>query len=380
MSRKGENIYKRKDGRWEGRYIKSRSEAGKAQYGYIYAKSYREIKKKLAQAINAHENTILPGAAPNNQSITFQTIAAEWFALRQPQVKESTSIKYHNLLNSYMLPALGEISLEQLSHEYVESYCNELLRTGGVKKDGLSPKTISDILSIMRNIFKYAENTGRMTKCNACSINIKQVDKEMRILSCNEQERLCQYLYANQNAYNIGILICLFTGLRIGEICALQWEDVSLAEQTIYVHQTMQRIQTPKSSEKKTKIMVTTPKSNCSIRTIPLPNGLIEIIANFNHSSSGFFLTGSLQTFVEPRTMQNHFQRVLEKCSIERVNYHVLRHTFATRCIEFGFDVKSLSEILGHANVNITMNKYVHPSLELKRKNMQRLSVLFTVK
>jgi len=160
---------------------------------------------------------------------------------------------------------------------------------------------------------------------------------------------------------------------------ALQWEDISFSENIIHVHQTMQRIQCNEDNTK-TKIIITTPKSPCSIRCIPIPSELVSIIQMHKQCSHGFVLTNSVQQYIEPRTMQNRFKYALEQASIDTANYHALRHTFATRCIELGFDVKSLSEILGHATVNITMNRYVHPSMELKKENMQRLSSLFPVK
>ena len=171
----------------------------------------------------------------------------------------------------------------------------------------------------------------------------------------------------------------MFTGLRIGEICALRWEDVSFSEQTIYVHNTLQRIQDRTGEDKKTKIVITTPKSSCSIRIIPLPDTLVDVLLSHKEVSIGYVMTNS-ESYIEPRTMQNHFKSALKKSGIESANFHAIRHTFATRCIELGFDVKSLSEILGHATVNITMNRYVHPTLEMKKENMQRLSSLLAVK
>lgn len=379
MPRKGENIYKRKDGRWEGRYIKSRSPNGKALYGYVYSKSYRDVKAKLAQAISSNTRTRQDNS-PSNGVKSFDNYAATWISIRRSQVKESTANKYQNLLNSYILPIIGTTPLEQMTHDYIESYCNDLLCTGGTKGTGLSPKTVSDILSLIRNILRSAANSGASLSCDVSSITIKQVSKEMRVLSRSEQERLCQYLYADLNSSNVGILVCLFTGLRIGEVCALRWEDISMSEHTLHVHQTMQRVQCADLSGQKTKIVITTPKSSCSIRTIPLPDCLMTVLQKHEHASAGYLLTGKSGSFIEPRTMQNHFKRVLANCSIADANYHSLRHTFATRCVELGFDIKSLSEILGHASVTITMNRYVHPSIELKRNNMERLSTLFAVK
>ncbi len=379
MPRKGENIYKRKDGRWEGRYIKCRTTDGKIRYGYIYAKTYREVKAKLkgvSVAIQIPETTF---PETENNEITMKEISESWFSAIQPHVKESTSVKYQNLLNSYLFPEFGELPLSSMSRDIIEAYCNKLQLTGGAKGKGLSAKTVSDILVLLRNILRFASEKGKTPVCDIRSIHIKRTFGEMRVLSRDEQKRLCRQLYSDLSAPNIGILVCLFTGIRIGEICALKWEDISLSEQTIHVHRTMQRIQTKNDFGPKTKIIITEPKSRCSIRTIPLPDDIVKIISGFCQSGTGYFLTGCEDRYIEPRTMQNHFKRVLKKSAITDANYHSLRHTFATRCIELGFDVKTLSEILGHANVNITMNRYVHPSMELKKENMQRLTTLFAV-
>ena len=378
MPRKGENIYKRKDGRWEGRYIKGRTSDGKAQYGYLYAKTYREVKAKRRCFLDALQTPALAGPQTCHD-VTVGEVSEGWFLSIRPQLKESTRVKYQNLLKSYLLPTLGELPLTRLTHNCIEAYCNELLLKGGAKGKGLSAKTVSDVLILLRSILRFAAERGYALACDARSIQIKIQPKEMRVFNRTEQSRLCQYLYANLNAPNLGILICLFTGLRLGEICALRWEDISLSERTIHVHQTMQRIQTGCAAGPRTKVIVTTPKSPCSIRTIPLPDDIAAVIAGVRSSAIGYFLTGREDQSIEPRTMQNHFKRVLNACAIDTANYHTLRHTFATRCVELGFDVKTLSEILGHASINITMNRYVHPSMELKRENMQRLSVLIAV-
>lgn len=166
----------------------------------------------------------------------------------------------------------------------------------------------------------------------------------------------------------------------MGEICALRWNDISFSEQVIYVHQTLQRVQDKSNSGRKTRVIITTPKSSCSIRYIPIPDAIIKTLEIARSDATGYLLTNSNTKFAEPRTMQNRFKLALKEADIEPANFHALRHTFATRCVELGFDVKSLSEILGHATVNITMNRYVHPTLELKKENMKKLSSLLAVK
>lgn len=384
MPRKGENIYKRKDGRWEGRYIKARISGQKSKYGYVYAATYREVKRKLLEAsISATPvDNVTPPKLKSENILFFEAVAANWLEQLKPQVKESTYNKYRNLLESYILTELGKVILTEITQSIVETHCNSLLQYGGKKKTGLSAKTVSDVLSVIRSVLRFSNKSGISISLNLQSIKFKQSVEEMRVLSRNEQERLCRYLFSDLNAVNMAILVCLFTGIRIGEVCALQWEDISLSEQTIHIHQTMQRVQNKGMAgvQQKTRIVVTTPKSACSIRTIPIPEALIESILQHKTSPTGYFLTNSRLDYIEPRVLQGRFKQVLKHCAIDSANYHALRHTFATRCIELGFDVKTLSEILGHASVNITMNRYVHPSMELKKENMSRLSNLIAVK
>lgn len=394
MSKRGENIYKRKDGRWEGRYIKDRTAAGKAVYGYVYARSYKETRLKLQDAVQMMR---LPAAVQPAETklVHFHTLAEEWFSHIRPLAKESTYRKYWNLWNSYICPELGEMRFVDITQDVLEDCCNALLTSGGQSGNGLSAKTVSDALSLIRNIFRYFAGRKFPIPCDTRAVMVKQTTKEMRIFSLNEQKVLCSYIRSDLNMRNVGVLLCLLTGIRVGEVCALRWEDISFQEKTMHIHQTMQRIQVDslgradvyeeegrldgQKAESRTKIIVTTPKSKCSIRTIPIPEELFLILQAVRGSASGYFLTGSEKNWVEPRTMQNHFKKLLKCCEIEDANYHALRHTFATRCVELGFDVKSLSEILGHASVNITMNRYVHPSMQLKQANMQRLSEMILV-
>ena len=383
MARIGRNLYKRKDGRWEGRYIKSHNEAGKPIYGSVYAKSYREAREKLNQAKAAEANVNIKEpkeATITAKTDTFQDVAQKWWESIQPRIKESTSVKYFNLLESYIKPVLGEIPINSITTDCIETYCTNLLNKGGANQKGLSPKTVMCVLSVIRTVLDYANQNGVTSFCDTNGIKVRQKNQEMQVFSQIEQDKLCRYICSNPTPTNLGILICLLTGLRIGEVCALRWEDISLTEQTIYVHQTMQRIQDIASAKKKTKVIVTTPKSDCSIRTIPIPDDLAKIIQVQGALDGGYFLTGSNDKFLEPRTMENRFKRLLDAVGIEPKNFHCLRHTFATRCVELGFDVKTLSVILGHASVNITMNRYVHPSMNMKKENMQRVSIPYLVK
>lgn len=379
MPRKGENIYKRKDGRWEGRYIKGRDQFGKAQYGYVYAKSYRELKAKLKNIVPANKKE--SDTLKKKTVLSFECIAQEWLQTKKAYVKESTFMRYSYLLEKYILPSLGDYAISDIQNQDINNFSSILLSSGGIHNAGLSTKTASDIVCLVKSIMKYAVSNGNNVYYNGDLTSIKQQSKEMRILSKKEQEIITNNLIDSEDLRDIGILICLYTGIRVGELCALRWQDISLVEKTISVRNTLQRvkIQDP-VDDCKTKILISSPKSQCSLRTIPVPNEIMVLIQNQISKKESFLLTGTSEKFIEPRTMQNHFQKVLKSNSIQKANFHCLRHTFATRCVEVGFDVKSLSEILGHANVNITMNRYVHPTMDLKRENMERLSSLFAVK
>lgn len=185
-------------------------------------------------------------------------------------------------------------------------------------------------------------------------------------------------LVNNLDQTALGILISMFTGIRIGELCALTWKDISLENNTIRIQRTMQRIQTPDDAAK-TKVFILEPKSSSSVREIPIAKVLREYLEQ-QQKKEGYVLSGKVYKYVEPRTVQNRFKGIMKNCNIDNASFHTLRHTFATRCIEIGFDIKSVSEILGHANVNITLNRYVHPSMDSKQKNMDMLSDLFIVK
>lgn len=373
MPKQGKNIYLRKDGRWEGRFIKNRI-AGKAHYGYVFGKSYEEAERKLKVA--STENT----TSNHIRETSFAELSNEWILLKTPQLKASSVAKYTNMLDLYLLPTFGDKSVSVISRTDIMRWSRELLTAGGVKANGLAPKTVNSILSLMRNILEFASREKEASTADTKDISVKQPQKPMRILSRVEQQRLSEYLRENLTPCNMGILLCLYTGLRIGEICALLWEDILFEEQCLYIHQTMQRIQVKGNTEKKTEVVILPPKSDCSIRRIPIPDEIRQLLLPIQKQDKAFLLTGMVHSYMEPRNMENRFKAVTRECDIHDVNFHALRHTFATRCVELGFDVKSLSEILGHASVNITMNRYVHPSMELKQKNMNLLSELLNTK
>lgn len=378
MSRKGENIYKRKDGRWEGRYCKTRDESGKIKYGYVYARTYADTKSKLE--LVKKECLSLPEKSTGNFSIhTFADVAGEWLLYKKRILKETSISKYNNIINIHLLPFFREQDIHNITLEQMEAFYNALLMTKTAKGTALAPKTTLDILSVMKAILFYATTKKYMNILPVLRFEYRAVPKKLVVFSGRNQKILSTYLCLNLTYRNIGLLICMYTGIRLGEACALTWEDISLTEGCIYIHKTMQRIQ-KEHNGKKTMIIIAEPKTQSSIRTIPLPRQLIQLIKSSKLPMQGYLLTGSYERYIEPRNYQYHFKKILQQCKIPQTNFHTLRHTFATRCVELGFDVKTLSEILGHSNINITLNRYVHPSFNLKKQNMNKMNKLIAVK
>ena len=373
MSRRGENIYKRKDGRWEGRYIKSYTADNKAKYGYVYGKTYSEVKEKLicAKAIPSSNVSV-----NKTKSVSLNEVLTLWLLSVQKNVKEATYARYHHLVEAHIRAELGAYAIDRITPTVIENYINELLVHGRLDgKGGLSPKTTTEILTIIKTVIDYAQYLGYSISTIPSKINIKKKENHIRVLSASEQQQLERVLLTNIDTVKFGVLLSLYTGIRLGELCALRWDCVDLKLGIIKIQQTMQRIQnTDPTEERRTKIIFTDPKTQTSSRTIPLPAAVLLIANSFQASPNSFVLTGSPEKYIEPRTMQNHFKRIIRESGIPNVNYHALRHTFATRCVEVGFEIKTLSEILGHATVNITLNRYVHSSFELKRQNMNKLT------
>ena len=373
MPRKGENIFKRKDGRWEGRYIKGH-EGKKAVYGYVFGKSYSEVKQKKAEAVSRLEiGQFQLKTQERVKNPNFENIARQWLEELKPIRKKSTIVKYMSQLKNYIIPAFGNFNLNDIGNEDIISFASKLL-TEGNNGHKLAPKTVSDIFSRMKSIRRFALIHGYEVNYVPNAVEIPLRQRQIRTLTSTEENKLLRYLKKHFDLTALGMLLSLFTGLRIGELCALKWSDFSFSDKEFQVKRTMQRLHNlNEDTAKKTFIEIGEPKSPSSLRKIPIPAELMKYLKSA-YVKDAYVLSGSENKFVEPRTMENRFKKVLRKCGIEKFNFHVLRHSFATKCVELGFDIKSLSEILGHANVNITLNRYVHPSMKLKHANMNKLN------
>ena len=360
MARKGENIYKRKDGRWEGRYKNGYKSDGKPRYTSVYGKSYREVRRVLIEK-KSHS---VSGAVICK--LTVQKLFELYLSEIKFKVKESTYSNYYMKIHNHILPFFAGIKYEALTVEFLNSFTEKKL------SDGLSAKYVYDIIVLIKAVSKFAHKRYNYAD-KAEFMAVPRRERTVKAINFNESDRdiLLKKLVEENTTSAMGIYLAAITGLRLGELCALKWSDIDLEKRIITVNHTMQRIKSFDGSSK-TKIIISSPKSITSKREIPIPLSAVSVAEKFSRNGDCYVITGTAK-FAEPRTLQYRFKALLKKYRLPYINFHTLRHCFATKCSAVGFDVKTLSEILGHSTVELTLNRYVHSSVERKQRFMDML-------
>lgn len=354
------NIYFRQDGRFEGRISKGKCRNGKRKFQYFFGHTREEVLDKMAKT---QHNEVSQTQCTETVSQLFK----EWYRSIQHRVKESTAANYLMKAQKHILPNFGDKLVSSLVSDDIYDFIE-------VKKsEGLSNRYVSDIIILIKSVFKYAVRTYHIFNPMDAVTLPKKKTSEIQLLDENEQQELQQYLSKNQNNTTLGIALSMSTGIRIGELCALQWNDIDLEKRILTVRKTIQRIQCS-TENVKTKLIITEPKSESSRRMIPIPECIVDFLRSFKGKSKEYLLSGEEKP-VEPRTMQYRFAKILKNVKVPSVHFHALRHMFASNCVKLGFDIKSLSEILGHSSVEITLNRYVHSSFEQKASYMKRLKL-----
>lgn len=367
---KGENIFKRKDGRWEARYVKGRDKNGKIKYGFCYGKTYAEAKAKVTET---KAKVFGKGTSePTIKTKKFAFYCDGWLDLHSTQLKMSSYVKYQTGMEKHIKPYLGDLFLKDITTEKISEFSQYLLN-----EKNLSIKSVRDILTFIHAILSYINRQVGGILSHVEVIYPRDPQKDIRVLTEQEESALVLYLAEEMDAGKFAVYLALRTGMRIGEICALRWKDISFSDNTIHINNTVQRIKdTNPNADSKTILMIGTPKSEKSRRTIPLMPDIAALCQQFyKNNQECFVLTGN-EKCMEPRNLQRYLKKYTKECDLENIHFHTLRHTFATRCIEVGFDVKTLSEVLGHASISVTLDRYVHPNMNLKRENMSRLKIV----
>ena len=353
MPRRGDNIYKRKDGRWEGRYNYTLDSNGKRHYKAVYAHSYQEVKDKMSVLRAERKRPV------GSCKMTVKDLCAEWLQAVKLRVKPSTYSCYKLKTDKHLIPEFGNTRFDKISTAKLHDFIDIKMR------EGLSAKYISDIVVVFKSMTKYI---SKVYSCFDPLDNVILPKKERKadaLLSDEQQKRLCSSISDTYNTTNLSVMLSYYTGLRIGEVCGLKWSDIDFDANTLTVSRTVQRIYDGQT----TKVFIGSPKSKSSVRTIPLPEFITERLRQLRARADDFILSGRDRA-VEPRTLQYRFKSLLKKVNVPSINFHSLRHMFATNCIRLGFDVKTLSEILGHSSVEVTLNRYVHSSMDRKKACM----------
>lgn len=298
---------------------------------------------------------------------TIREIALAWKEDKQRYVKQSTYAAYALILENHIMPVFGEC--EALSEELVQEFVLQKLDSG------LSTKTVKDILIVLKMVMKFGVKNEWMNYCE-WDIKYPTIDttKEMEVLTIANHKKILDFIKQNFTFRNLGIYISLTTGLRIGEICGLKWSDMDSVKGTITVNRTIERIYILEGDHKHTELVTNTPKTKNSCREIPMSKELLAMVRPLKKvvPPDYYVLTNEVKP-TEPRTYRNYYYRLMKHLDIPRLKYHGLRHSFATRCIESNCDYKTVSVLLGHANITTTLNLYVHPNMEQKKRCITKM-------
>lgn len=369
MARHGENIRKRIDGRWEGRYKVFDENRGKYVYRSIYGRDYGETKEKLFRARlspGCHDTEKKTASeAEGVGTVLFSEAAGEWLAEISDRRKVSTYVKYNTVYRTHLAGIVGSYRLStDMAKELREKIFDHLSRTE------LSESLQKSVICVANQILAFANRHYLAGIPLLERPPAKTKKKTVTTFSRAEQAMLLDHVYGQADPFRVAVLLCLYAGLRLGELCALRWKDIDFHGKALTVNRTVQRIAVP-GHRTRTILLETDPKSESSRRTIPLTPESLEILSQLRKGQTYVF--GGEQS-LDPRTMQYRFKKILREAGIHGRTFHALRHTFATNCVENGMDVKALSELLGHSDVKITLNRYVHPTMDSKRKQIGALS------
>ncbi len=376
MARHGENIYKRKDGRYEGRYVTGKKSNGTTRFGYVYGMRYTDVKKRLLEKKAEIQQTIHPEAAV--RGMTVEKWMRSWLETDLlGGIKPSSYLTYLNQMNRHILPCLGRMQMASITPEMVHSFLECL------QAKGLGENTVRGIYRLLSAAMRAALDDGIIAKNPCRKICVKRGERvQQRVFSREEQKRVEKTLSQGED---LTALFAMYTGLRLGEICGLRWSDINWENGTATVCRTVQRLKRMdtdkclKCGGAKTYLMIGSPKSPSSCRTIPIPTFLLKRLEIQKKQRSAVQLTtgyifGTGMRAADPRTIQRRFAGVVRRLEIPDAHFHTLRHSYATRLLEMGVDVKTVSQLLGHSSAKTTLDCYAHSLLDQQRSAVAKLS------
>lgn len=298
----------------------------------------------------------------------FSEILALWKADKKQYVKKSSFSVYDLLIENHIMPAFG--AMFKIEESMVQDFVFQKL------DQGLSQKTVKDILIVLKMVLNFGvKNKWLGYQQFDIQFPTEREKSNIEVLSRTHQKKIMKHVQEYFTFRNLGVYICLCAGLRIGEICALTWEDLDTDSGTINVRRTIQRIYIVEEGVGRTELVLDRPKTNNSIREVPMNKELLKMLRPIKKimNSSFFVLTNDTKP-TEPRTYRSYYKKLMKELQLPELKFHGLRHSFATRCIESKCDYKTVSVLLGHSNISTTLNLYVHPNLEQKKKAIEQMS------
>ena len=382
------SISRRKDGRWVGAVTIGINDDGSPKRKFLYGKTQSEVSKK----VNALLFQLNQGTYSDNKDFTVSQWLEVWLnEYARHNIKTHTRATYELLIEKHVIPRIGSCLLSKLTVDKIQSFYNEKHKSGRLDgRGGLDPKTIRNIHSMLHSALDQAVKNDLIPKNPTEFVTLPKLEKKgIRYLTPEEQQELIKA--CRDERLGFSIILTLYTGLRLGELLGLQWRDIDFENNLLSVNRTFNRVKNfDPNKDSKTELVLGTPKSKNSIRTIPL-NKLImgEFHAYKSHqdkekSDAGeayqdldFVFANPIGAPIEPRTYQDFFKRMIKKAQIKDTNFHALRHTFATRALELNLPIKVVSQIMGHANIQITLDTYTHVSTDYMREAMNEMAGLF---
>ena len=305
------------------------------------------------------------------EKILFKEIGEEWLYLKKISVKYSTYTKYEGILTIHIMPTFGKLSVEDITEDLIMEYFHE-----HINNDSLSISMLATIRYILKSILEHAQVKYGITSANFKYIKLRKPRTNVTALTTQQQSSLEEYCFNHYDSISLAVLLSLYGGFRVGEVAGLRWDDIKIKTGIVEVKRTIERLKSSQLGDNKTELMILDPKTKTSKRFVPLPDFILDYIKQYYETKElkdldNYIYTGS-NKIPDPRRIQAHFHRLCKKCGFI-TNYHTLRHTYATNCVKNDIDVKSLSEMLGHSNVAITLELYVHTTLEFKIDQVNKL-------
>ena len=384
MSKRGNgegSVCRRPDGRWQGSITIGRDDRGRLIRKYFYGKTRKETSEKLNRAIEELRDNRFINKSDNP---TVEQWCHEWlWSYKRNSVKQKTFDQYETILRTHIIPDIGDIRLADLKTMHIQRIINKM------HDSGLSHRTIEVMKIVMHAALKQAQR-NKLVSENVCENVVlpRKQPKHIRVLNEDEQTKLIAAL--KDNYIGRGLLFALYTGMRRGEVLALKWSDYDKNEKTISITKALSRVRTYNKDGNKTMLTVTTPKTDTSIRTVPLIDKAVELLAEHKRKQERYMeLVGDYYTdndlifsssrgdYLDPGNFNRKLNKTVKKIGIAQISPHVLRHSFATRGLEAEVSLKAMQELLGHSSITVTGDIYTHILKEQKRKEISKLNDVF---